>query len=325
MFYLNRYNNNRYYVTDSSDNVEECLSHYELICAIRQLEKFGESILGCHLSNDGYVIVDKVYKKNNLYVFCLEHGLQNVLAEYADSSVDICSLSLSSNKKVQWKCKKCGGVWEQSPNIKFKRGTNGCPYCGGLRVLKGYNDLATLRPDLVLDWDFNKNVIKPDEVTTGSSKVVWWRCHICSCSWKACIATRTRSGRELLGCPDCATARSTSGTSVPEIQVFTELSKLFTCKHRVHLDKCEFDILCEDYKFAVEYDGYVWHKDKFKRDLYKNGVLENNGYILFRIRDVGLLPVLSSNCVNLMLENYSSLGDAISDLIKFIIKLCNVG
>lgn len=79
--------------------------------------------------------------------------------------------------------------------------TPGCPYCSGHRVLKGFNDLVTLVPELISDWDFEKNYpLKPDEVTKGSSKSVWWKCHVCNHEWRTDVYIRGVLKRE---CPAC--------------------------------------------------------------------------------------------------------------------------
>ena len=40
----------------------------------------------------------------------------------------------------------------------------GCPYCAGQKVLEGYNDLATTNPELLEEWDYQKNTIKSNYV-----------------------------------------------------------------------------------------------------------------------------------------------------------------
>ena len=106
-------------------------------------------------------------------------------------------ISYSSNKKIWWKCHKCGYEWLQSVNNRNKRG---CPLCANRIVVKNKNDLATTHKGLIKDWDFEKNNIKPTEVTYGSEKKVWWKCHICGYEWESKIWNRSR-GR---GCPLCS-------------------------------------------------------------------------------------------------------------------------
>ena len=69
------------------------------------------------------------------------------------------------------------------------------------KLIPGVNDLATLSPELIEEWDFDKNKdIQPDQVTGGTSRSAWWKCEK-GHSWKAIIANRYRLRR---GCPYCA-------------------------------------------------------------------------------------------------------------------------
>ncbi len=99
-------------------------------------------------------------------------------------------------KNVWWKCNK-GHEWEAS--IKNRNNGSGCLICVNQQVLKGYNDLATMNPELVKEWNYNKNGdLKPDMVMPNSSKKVWWKCNK-GHEWEASIANRSK-GR---GCSIC--------------------------------------------------------------------------------------------------------------------------
>ena len=90
----------------------------------------------------------------------------------------------NSNKKAWWKCEK-GHEWEAV--IADRNLGRGCPICVGKRVLVGYNDLTTTHPNLIKEWDFEKNKnINPSEVGKGSEKKVWWLCKR-GHSWNAAI------------------------------------------------------------------------------------------------------------------------------------------
>lgn len=82
-------------------------------------------------------------------------------------------LSIHSSQIVWWKCEK-GHRYQKTIPKRIQDG--GCPYCRGLKVLKGYNDFASTYPDLLQLWDYSKNVILPTEITYGSGKKVWWIC-----------------------------------------------------------------------------------------------------------------------------------------------------
>ena len=63
-----------------------------------------------------------------------------------------------------------------------------------------YNDLATTDPQLLSDWDFEKNSKwTPSNVSRNSMKIVWWKCGA-GHSYRAKITDRTI---EQKGCPQC--------------------------------------------------------------------------------------------------------------------------
>ena len=113
--------------------------------------------------------------------------------------------TVSSGRKVWWKCSK-GHEWESVIANRSGRGQN-CPVCSGKKVLIGFNDLTTKAPELVKEWNKEKNHgLKPTEYTVGSGKRVWWKCSV-GHEWEAIIANRTLLGR---GCPYCSGQRVTS-------------------------------------------------------------------------------------------------------------------
>ena len=83
----------------------------------------------------------------------------------------------------------------------------GCPYCSGKKVGDD-NNLKFLFPKIVDEWHPTKNGdLKPEEVTHGSDRSVWWLCpkgH----EYDSIISNRT--GKNKSGCPDCYTDRRNS-------------------------------------------------------------------------------------------------------------------
>ena len=69
-----------------------------------------------------------------------------------------------------------------------------------VKLIKGVNDLATLRPDLAAQWHPTKNGdLKPTDVTSGSGRKVLWICPL-GHEWQAVIYSRVKGN----GCPICA-------------------------------------------------------------------------------------------------------------------------
>lgn len=109
-------------------------------------------------------------------------------------------VTCGSSKKVWWKCSK-GHEWESTICGRTSNGI-GCPICVNQKVLSGYNDLATLNPELANEWDYEKNRdLLPSQVTCGTDRKVWWKCKVCGHEWQAGIGNRNRLKQ---GCPECA-------------------------------------------------------------------------------------------------------------------------
>ena len=70
-------------------------------------------------------------------------------------------VSIGSHKKVIWKC-KLEHEWIATVKSRSINRT-GCPYCSHNKVLAGFNDLATLFPEVADEWS-DKNEKKPTEV-----------------------------------------------------------------------------------------------------------------------------------------------------------------
>ena len=115
-----------------------------------------------------------------------------LIKEWHPTKNDNCSpeqFMKGSHKKVWWICNK-GHEW--SAVIKSRASGVGCPYCANKKVLKGFNDLETTHPELAKEWDYEKNYpLKPEDVTIGSNKIVYWICPICKLSYPAKICNRT--------------------------------------------------------------------------------------------------------------------------------------
>ena len=107
---------------------------------------------------------------------------------------DPSGVTSGSGKKVSWRCSK-GHNFEASIGNRSRVNGGNCPVCSGKKVLIGFNDLKTLKPELAKQangWD-------PKTVTIGSGKKLQWTCskrHI----WSASTDTRVKG----YGCPFCS-------------------------------------------------------------------------------------------------------------------------
>lgn len=93
-----------------------------------------------------------------------------------------CDVSPHCSKKVWWMLRhideRTGNVfdfeWEATINSRAIEG-NGCPYIANRCAWKGYNDLATVWPNLAAQWHPTKNgALRPEDVCFTSSRKVWW-------------------------------------------------------------------------------------------------------------------------------------------------------
>ena len=191
----------------------------------------------------------------------------------------------NSHKKVWWRCDK-GHEWQAT--IAHRNNGRGCPYCSNKKVLRGENDLQTINPILVKEWNYGKNgFIKPDDFATNSNKKIWWRCNK-GHEWQATIAHRSNGQ----GCPICNTERK---TSFPEYALVYYLKKYgLEVIHTYNEKGYELDVYIPSKGVAIEYDGHFWHKNSTKKDLEKNIKCKKDGIKLYRIRE-GLLPLNDSS------------------------------
>lgn len=107
-------------------------------------------------------------------------------------------ISANSNIKVYWKCKKCGFSWQAT--VDHRRQGYGCARCAGQVVWQGHNDFATMCPEKLKIWNYQKNSFLPTEITVKAHKKIWWKCNNCGGEWQAYVYN-VSSGH---GCPFCS-------------------------------------------------------------------------------------------------------------------------
>ena len=167
----------------------------------------------CKLIGIPYVSIDIEGNKTAILESYLTREKENsiaslyphLLAEWdyeKNGNIDPECVSRGSNLKLYWKCKK-GHSWS-APASSRTQGY-GCPYCAGVKLLVGFNDLATKNPDLLDEWDYDENGklgITPDNISAGnSSQKVYWICkNNPEHKWTATVSDRIRG----TGCPYCA-------------------------------------------------------------------------------------------------------------------------
>ncbi len=193
-------------------------------------------------------------------------------------------LTRGSNKKAWWKCSKCKYEYEAkiSNRAILKRG---CPCCKNKVVVVGINDLATTHPSLAKEWHPTKNGdLLPQNITYGYGKKVWWQCPY-GHEYQATPNHRTQ--KEGTQCPICYSGRQ---TSFAEQAIFYYVKKLYPdAINRYKADflgKMELDVYIPSIRYAIEYDGEAWHKERtIKREQRKYELCRKQGIKLIRLRE----------------------------------------
>lgn len=135
------------------------------------------------------------------------------------------SQQLPFTTKKAWWVGRCGHEFDLGIAGRTKQG-QGCPYCSNRRVLAGFNDLASQKPEVAAEWHPSKNAKSPSEFTWGSNQKAWFQCHR-GHEWETAINARTSNGS---GCPFCAGNYVIPGetdlvTTHPEIAATWDIEK----------------------------------------------------------------------------------------------------
>jgi hypothetical protein len=189
-----------------------------------------------------------------------------------------------TDRKVWWICSK-GHSWKAAIYHRtMAKKPTGCPYCSG-REATNKNNLAVLFPELIDEWNKEKNLpLHPESLKPGSNKKVWWKCFR-GHEWK--ISPNKRTGADKTGCPYC-----NPQTSRFEIRILCELKYIFrNVKWREKINGIEIDVYVPRYYLGVEVDGYHWHIGKEDSDKLKSQELRKHGIKVFRLRDKRLNPI----------------------------------
>ena len=200
--------------------------------------------------------------------------------------------SQKSNAVVYWLCKQ-GHVWRSAIANRQK---SGCGICGNRILLVGFNDLATLRPDLAQEWDYSQNAVGPADVLVGSHRRASWICQR-GHSWQIAVVTRTSARGS--GCPVCAWKETSPeqalfdaiGECSDSIELRPEATLLELrwkrSNVRMKVDLAGVLISAPQIHVAIEYDGSYYHfgDTRVARDIEKTLTLLEAGYLVVRIRE----------------------------------------
>lgn len=220
----------------------------------------------------------------------------------------------TSDKKVWWKCQTCNSSWQASIRQRTIVG-QGCPYCAHIKPIIGTNDLQTLFPELIKDWNYKKNKDSPSSFTAFSGKKVWWQCHYCGHEWQTAINNRTYNKRN---CPAC----TMKTTSFGEQALFYYIKKIFPdAINRYHEYGIELDIYIPSTRIGIEFDGLFWHNDldSAKREQKKYAICKQNNIKLIRIRDSRAEYHHNTCDYNIGIDNLQNINQ-LNNIIRILLK-----
>ncbi len=228
-----------------------------------------------------------------------------------ENEIPVTRISPESHKIVLWNY-PCGHSYMAAVRERYKG--KGCKYCTGRAVLKGFNDFASKHPDMVDEWDYERNDKLPDEVSEKSPQPRYWICSYCKKGYRKSPYDKLRTG-----CPYC---NHKSQVSIGEKAIAFYLAEaglgvVESYHDRSKLNKMEIDIYIPALHIGIEYDGRNYHKDVAK-DYEKNDRCASAGIELIRFREVGCPEILHCISIDVEPNDRRSLALGINTLFQIL-------
>jgi hypothetical protein len=215
---------------------------------------------GCHYCSGWLTPLNKS-------LFYLRKDLMK-LWNYGKNKVSPKLISVFSGKKVWWKCSK---NHEWTAVVASVSTGIGCPVCSGRNATDADN-IVIKRPDLMKEWDYNKNKgIDPYGFKQSSGRVVGWKCSK-GHRWKASLHTRSAG----CGCPSCKKYEVYDGEICDSlIECFYYLKFKRSKTLFVHNKRYDF-------KRRYRFDFYLPKDNKYIEVTSFDNKLMNFGYLQYR-------------------------------------------
>ena len=191
--------------------------------------------------------------------------------QVANPAVEPLELYKGSNRKILFRCRKCGLEWSAKPSHILNG--HGCPLCGGSiqkENITFLEQLSKINP-----------TIQPLELYKNARTKILCRCGLCKHEWYA-------TPDKLLHGNNCPLCDKRNKSSFPEQAIFYYLKKVFPdAVNRFCLPntRMEIDVFLPGVKVGIEYDGVFWHESKTVQELKKYSICKENGIILYRVRE----------------------------------------
>lgn len=184
-------------------------------------------------------------------------------------------------------------------------GFNGCTVCSGKDIQSGINDLATLVPEVLDYWVWERNILDPSMIGKYSNQSAWFRCRDCNCEFEYPINQWVNTmGR----CPDC---RLGVGYSKAEKEIADYIKSLgFVIEENKRFCGIELDIFIPSLNIAFEYNGLYYHSTAVRPDKnyhkHKYDVCKKSGIKLYYIWEDDYIT--NQDVVKKMISNKLGVG-----------------
>lgn len=205
--------------------------------------------------------------------------------QYFSDKNDIKISDIKSNKQYTF-IGECGHKYTSFPKNVIYNNRLHCPICSGKIVLKGYNDLWTVNPDIA------KLLLYPDDgykYTKNSNKKLKWKCPDCGAITEI---SPNKMNYRLTKCTNCSHVRSYGERFVTEL--LNQLSELYECEHSftwsnnkrydfyLPLKSCIIEVHGKQHYVSSDFSGFGGRtfieeqiNDNYKKELaLKNGIQE---------------------------------------------------
>jgi len=141
------------------------------------------------------------------------------------------------------------------------------------KLLPKRKDLLIENPELCNEWDYTKNINKPNEYYPNSNQKVWWKCKECGHEWEARVSSRNSAGA---GCPQCNKSNGEKKIKNYFNQniIFNIPQKSFNGLLGLGNGLLSYDFYLPQFNLLIEYQGefhdgtaYQQSKNDFERQL----------------------------------------------------------
>ncbi len=198
----------------------------------------------------------------------------NVVEEWSDKNRKSVFES-PTRGKAWWKCKKCKFEWKADISNKAK-GYSPCPKCKTFYIKC---------PELLEDWDYNKNKIDINYVAKGSKIKRWWKCRFCGNEWQAAVYARVHGN----GCPSCASIVLLDGTKCSSLTdayfylKYKSENKIFVYNKKYtdcgSIKNCRFDFYFHETNTYVEITSFHKNSNNISYFSYLRNIVKKKKFV----------------------------------------------